>query len=514
MSVTPSAAGRSAPGRPDADRGAVAIIVAICTASFLLGVGALAVDLGNAYSRQGDLQASAERAALAAGNVLLLDTSGSKMSNAVSAAVEALCSPTDNPVVEGWPAGTCTSPYTWTSDGTTANGEIEFVTEDANRNGIFDAGTEVTSGPATTGVRVLPPPARVDFGLAAALGKSSVQVGAAATAALTTPDAAQRMLPFFLVSDDLPGPGRSGNVCLLRSGSDWAGAGICKRRPFVNETPTSNLTPRLQELLRSGVGPQLHDFLRWRCSSSTDSSPTPGCITPPASLDAACPGGAGVNTGTDLNCIDVANSFGGSEGLQLRRGFLRGVGTGRLQEQDCGGSRGYSHSRADVDLNTLLQSGGPWLFAPLTAAEVTQVQTAIAAGATNPLSRPVFNAKIFECPRFGIVPVVNATSLPLASNNQVVVGFRYLWVGSDDEVESLTNGCTETDNGLMWDHDLDAFSGTGCDSFDNGDLDGVKGYVFDKSYLPEQPQAYTRSAPYLGPDLAGAVVLTRDRDDP
>lgn len=61
--------------RPDPrdERGAVAILVALC-ASVLFAVSALAVDLGDAYQRKGEVQSQADMAALAAGASLPTQT--------------------------------------------------------------------------------------------------------------------------------------------------------------------------------------------------------------------------------------------------------------------------------------------------------------------------------------------------------------------------------------------------------------------------------------------------------
>ncbi|HET6815601.1 MAG TPA: pilus assembly protein TadG-related protein [Mycobacteriales bacterium] len=146
------------------DHGAVAVIVAIC-AIVLFGVAAMAVDLGNGWSRKRSAQTDADFAALA-GAAFLPDTA-----TAISKAYDYLNTnlPRDD-------AGATVGPLSNYSDGVQSNGEI---TVSANNQQIT----------------VWVPRRRVNFGLAGAIGFNALTVNATATAAVKSP---AKLLPFFL----------------------------------------------------------------------------------------------------------------------------------------------------------------------------------------------------------------------------------------------------------------------------------------------------------------------------
>ena len=146
--------------RIEQDRGAIAI-VAVILALTIFGVSALAVDIGNMYSRKRMTQTTADLAALAGAGAL----------PDVSAAFDAAYDYLDkNYVAEG------TYLKDELRDNNVANGEISV---DASK----------------LRVTVVVPPRRVQFGLAAALGYSSSTVSARAVAGLRSPG---RIMPFFV----------------------------------------------------------------------------------------------------------------------------------------------------------------------------------------------------------------------------------------------------------------------------------------------------------------------------
>lgn len=147
------------------ERGAVAVITALL-AVVIIAVAAFAVDIGNAYARQRVVQSQADLAALAGGAML----DGTSPSGPVAIA-EAIDYVEKNEVFGG---GFDTSALT---DGNSANGEVTV-------NGNF------------TEIRVVAPPATVNYGLARVIGESSQDVQAEAVAGIFSPDGV--LAPFFL----------------------------------------------------------------------------------------------------------------------------------------------------------------------------------------------------------------------------------------------------------------------------------------------------------------------------
>jgi Flp pilus assembly protein TadG len=145
------------------DRGAVAVIVAICCV-VLFGMGAIVIDLGNGWSRRRMAQTDADMAALA--GAAYLPDQAQALSKAYQYLVDNLPK-SDN--------GADAGPIANYSDGNEANGEIEFPTADR--------------------ITVFVPERRVDFGLAGVLGYSNTNVTAQATAEVDSP---KKLLPFFL----------------------------------------------------------------------------------------------------------------------------------------------------------------------------------------------------------------------------------------------------------------------------------------------------------------------------
>lgn len=168
------------------DRGAVAIVVAI-SALVLFGVGAMAVDLGNGYARERDVQSQADLAALAGGGYLPVVVEGDK-SAIIDEVVDYLnhnqpqsdnqeCAPTESCV-------------------TASN----LTNADPNDGQLIFA-------PDGTWIQVITPLANVRFGIASAIGFESMDVVAAATAALQSPIPVSNVFP-FVVPDSCPfGPG-------------------------------------------------------------------------------------------------------------------------------------------------------------------------------------------------------------------------------------------------------------------------------------------------------------------
>lgn len=210
------------------DQGAVAVIVAIA-ALMLMALGAVAVDLGNAWARKRTVQTSADLAALA-GAAGLPD-----ITEARTLALDYLRrNNTEGTTLPPCAVTSATAPTCWDNDDDYANGEIDFYGNDTNGDGRYEQ-TEltVTSGQAFA-IRVIPPGAKVDFGLAGAVGFSSTTVTTPATAAIGSP-LGLGIPPFYLttadngptcIKDDAPGVGGSPSVVprwAVRSGHSITG---------------------------------------------------------------------------------------------------------------------------------------------------------------------------------------------------------------------------------------------------------------------------------------------------
>ena len=145
------------------ENGAVAVLVALSSV-VIFGLAAMAVDLGNAYSRDRQVQTQADIMALAAG-VNLPDNVTNRP--AINAALDAYAA--QNPI-----GGQVAANFT---DGIRENGWVEF--DDPNT------------------IRVFSPQAWVDFGLANALGFGGTNVAAKAAVEIRSPG--RGPMPFFAV---------------------------------------------------------------------------------------------------------------------------------------------------------------------------------------------------------------------------------------------------------------------------------------------------------------------------
>ncbi|MGH8891917.1 MAG: pilus assembly protein TadG-related protein [Actinomycetes bacterium] len=175
------------------DDGAIAIIVAILALT-LFGIGALAVDLGNMFSRKRMAQSAADFAALA-GAAQLPDASA-----AIDEAYDYLAN--HDPVGDG-----------------------AFTKAQLTNNDPSDG--EIVVDPNRLTISVDLAPREVTFGLAASLGFTSGSVSAHAVAGLKSPS---KLLPFFLPIDCSNGPQ------ILKENSQSAG-------PAIEPPPVYQIAP-------------------------------------------------------------------------------------------------------------------------------------------------------------------------------------------------------------------------------------------------------------------------------
>lgn len=193
--------------------GAVAITVA-ASALMLFGIAALAVDLGNGMARKRDVQSQSDLAALAAAGSL----PGAKSATDASVVAAAKYLNHNQPQSDG---ASCVATETCVTaaqlvDNNAANGEIYF--ESATR------------------VRVIAPPARVQFGLANAIGFNNLSVRAEATAGIFS--AGPPVMPVYAAYSCSWGPQ---SITAPASGGT---AGTAPELYAPDETNKSTLDPR------------------------------------------------------------------------------------------------------------------------------------------------------------------------------------------------------------------------------------------------------------------------------
>lgn len=169
------------------DAGATALLVAIMSL-LLFSMGAMAVDLGNAFARKRDTQAQADFAALAGGAKL---PSASGLASACPSSPPAFNDPVVAQVVSylnanktTTDAGTSTVTASQLVDCDLTNGEVTFPTKDK--------------------VTVYTPRAQVNFGLANLMGFSSTKVQSRATVEIKSPGSA--VMPVYAVAGCDYGP--------------------------------------------------------------------------------------------------------------------------------------------------------------------------------------------------------------------------------------------------------------------------------------------------------------------
>lgn len=517
-----AAALRPRPGRSDAEDGVIMIMMTLMLAAVILVIGAMAVDLGSAFSRQRALQKAADLAALA-GAARLPDIAAAR-----TAAIESLCAP-ENAVL-GWPIGSgssCRSNTGWaTSPSPTspneADGEIEFYGGAADPvTGAYDPAQRINTGDARA-IRVVTPKATVDFALAGAVPglARSIRVQKTATAAAGTPfGGTGGAIPFFLFLDD--GTGGSSEFCLKdRGSSNTPGCpATSSNRGFIDE-PRSDVNGNVAQFranVKFGYDHPLHAYPLWPCGGTTPpQTALTGVCPTQTSLPAPNASGTtrvrcrtpdlaagtfydypGLGSTRDVNCLQLAS--GGRSG-PLEQGLVDDSDA-RLRRSCNSVFGGAPHVSGSIDLNKLFSGGVLSLDASLLNQSLswTQQQTAAAAllaGAPNPVGAPLFSPAIFGCPRLALVPrlQLKSTELPNGGNSATttfpIQGFSYVWIGGDD-----------ADNGLIW---------TG------GSLQGVRAYVIDDTYLPGTSSAPDTSllAPVVGPGRPLVTTLVRDASDP
>ena len=191
------------------EAGVVAIVTTLAISTFLLGVAALAVDLGRAYLRQNDLQALADRLALAGAKGLPTIVEPEGAIDQLTTTLAAICTNREESgELCSTGTGTGTGAGQWT-DGDPGNGEVTFFTDSDTDGqvGLADAVSDLST--PSQALRVLLPPTTVEFGLAGALGFDEARIQRSATARIGTP-LGSGILPFALTPEEVT----SGRFCV------------------------------------------------------------------------------------------------------------------------------------------------------------------------------------------------------------------------------------------------------------------------------------------------------------
>ena len=201
-----------APSARRDEAGAYSIFFAII-AAMLLAVGALAVDLGNAYQRRAETQSQADLAALSAAPSL------TNHATAVSQVLKYLKANTK----AGQAGDLATLTTTDLTDGDVNNGEVTF--------------------PSQYMMKVVTPQALVEFGLAKSMNKSGVNVLSSATVGVGSPGAA-RTMPFYAVKSSSCDYGTQSLTDPANGKAKTASemAGVTLAPPTTDPTSSSNST--------------------------------------------------------------------------------------------------------------------------------------------------------------------------------------------------------------------------------------------------------------------------------
>lgn len=447
-----------------AEAGVVAIITTLAISTILLGIAALAVDLGQAYLRSNDLQDLADRLALAGAKGLpMIDGTGGALTR-ITDTLEAACANHEEP------ADLCPGPGEDTvgrwSDGDPDNGEVTFYADAPP--GRTPSGPVDDPGGSGEALRVLLPASTVQFGLAAAMGFESTRIQRSASARIGTA-LGSGVLPFALSPRDVS----TGRLCLLDQDLDPG-----------RSCPDGTRPARTLQLARTGTtDPQI--ALERNIRSGTEVMPVPVTDDPAESLIAP-------TSDPDLGCATVRfthrtpclvpGSTGGYA-TTLRRGLLESAGNrpGRLTGDTGHGTttvNGY-----DLDATSLFES--PGLLDPAFCGTTGQpLATLLDQGApAAPDNRGWITSAAMRSGRLAVLPVIGPD--PIGDSTAFpVTDLRYVWIDGDDG-----------GRGTLW---------------DSGQLVGLEGYMVDAGYFPEVVSGSPTVGPYLGRGMPKEVVLLRD----
>ena len=251
------------------ERGTVAIVAAL-SMTMLFALGALTVDLGNAFARKRDLQSQADFAALAGADKLGESNAYSSSDPAIQAVRDYLNANQPQDDVAVHTAVTAAAlvddlDHIQDGDAAEANGEVYFL-----------------SG---SRMKVITPFARVDFGLGRAVGFSDVNVASQATVQIRSGGG---VLPFYAVDgcdygpQTISDPPPSASGLNLAFPTDNGGAKPVSINPsqvIQNQSPSPALTITGTDFTGGSADASEVGFFR------NDGS-APVIVTPPSSVTA------------------------------------------------------------------------------------------------------------------------------------------------------------------------------------------------------------------------------------
>jgi hypothetical protein len=504
------------------------VLVTVLVSTVLLGAAALTVDLGNAYARKRSLQTSADLAALAGVARLPHGIAAARI-----AVLANLCTdsgtgrPSENTVL-GWPDGTCPPDLagrlgvggypmpSWVSDGVLANGEIRFYRETAATGGAEPTFTRVTSDHATA-LTVVTPAAEVEFGLARAMPDTAenpspdrVGVQMRASARLVTPrrTGATRVLPFAMTRGELI-PGNGGMFCIKDTQANVNTWNInhCdepySQRGYLDLPRNDAVDHQVERNISFGTQQMLHDYRTWNSTNST---------LPLPPRDADCYAGVGLpgvipaqvsnSFVSDANCIQLEP---GNRSGQLQAGFfnpISGSPPGRMTDtcshQTYVPRRLRSRGGTPMDATDLFDPANG-LVSP--SADLALLRHNLAHGIpATPAQRGWITKKVFDCPRFSVLPIVNTSTPPLdGSGSYPVVGHTYAWIANNaGDNRPIWLGTVFFERGFVW---------------RGRALIGVTGFTIDPGYLPETVATPEEGEAWGGAGSVPQAVLIRDIPD-
>lgn len=215
------------------ERGTVAVVAAV-SMTMLFGMGAMSVDLGNAFARKRDLQAQADFAALAGADKLGAGNTYAVTDEAVKAVRDYLNDNKPGTYDPEWTNVTAAdliddSDHVQNGSAAERNGEVYFLSGDR--------------------MKVVAPDAMVNVGLGEAIGFNDFHVASEATVQIRSGGG---VMPFFAVegcdygpqtiSDPPPGPATSLNLALATPDSNADPDNLDKTQVALNATPAPSLT--------------------------------------------------------------------------------------------------------------------------------------------------------------------------------------------------------------------------------------------------------------------------------
>jgi hypothetical protein len=492
--------GRSS--RRDDDGGAIAVIAALTVTLLLIPIAAMAADLGAVYVREGDLQQVADVAARAGADELARrqrddPAPSTVMAAARSTAVQALCAGIDT-TASVW-ADVCTT-TTWASDNDPANGEVSFYFGAPDTDGRYHADRVVPTAPDPrtwiTGIRVVTPPLRVEFGLAAAFTADHTDLQTAATFGIFTVLPSQGFFPMHLAL------GEYGRFC---------SRGAPKARWGTNQLACAS--PAGQAIARGYLTADRTDpaenlkATTYNAANGFDAAHQP--LPMPAPQPAAT---------LKQNYYYSSYSWAEARLGDLTAGTLGtdGSPTARLRKGTCRGGYNASTSRFSGLESARLAD----FLDPHVGDKETFRTAATSPNATPADKRGWLSPEVLRCGRLAAVPILSGITNPPPDNGTAfpgagaysVLGVRLIWIDDrlwdTDDAPAATGNCYS--RGFYWEDST--YSGL-CQN----DLRVYTGYILDPRLLPAivtGKDAANALPSFIGSGMPATVRMLRDVSDP